>query len=46
MHPLIAILLWEVNNDDRNMLNKFQIDPIYCSGAMEKISFSLEKIQQ
>ena len=24
VHPLIAILLWEVHNDDRNMLSKFR----------------------
>jgi len=46
VHPLIAIFLWEVHNDDRNMLSRFQIDPIYRSRAMEKTSFSLEKIQQ
>jgi len=45
VHPLIAILLWEVHNDDRNMLRKFQIDPVYRSGAMEKTSFCLVKIQ-
>ena len=45
MHPLIVILLWEVQNDDRNMLKKFQIDPVYRLGAMEKTSFGPMKIQ-
>jgi len=45
VHPLIAILLWEVHNDDRNMLSKFQIDLVYHSGAMAKTSFCPLKIQ-
>ena len=45
VHPLIAILLWEVHNDDRNMLRKFQIDPVYRSRAMAKTSFCPVKIQ-
>jgi len=46
VHPLIAILLWEVHNDDRNILSKFPIDPVYRSGEMEKTSFCPVKIQQ
>ena len=46
VHPLIAILLWEVHNDDRNMLRKFQIDPIYRSGAMVKTSSGSMTMQQ
>jgi len=45
VHPLITILLWDVHNDDRNMLIKFQINPVYLSGAMEKTNFCLVKIQ-
>jgi len=46
VNPLIEILIWEVHNDDGNMLSKFQIDPVYRSGAMVKTSFGPEKIQQ
>ena len=46
MHPLIAIFLWEVHHDDRNMLSKFQIDPVYRLGAMAKTSSGPVKIQQ
>jgi len=46
VHPLIAILLWEVHNDDRNMLKKFQIDLVYCLGAMAKTSSGPVKIPQ
>jgi len=45
MHPLIAISLWEVHNDDGTMLRNFQIDPVYHSRAMEKISRCLVKNQ-
>ena len=46
VHPLITILLWEMHHDDRNMLNNFQIDPVYRLGAMVKASSGLVKIQQ
>jgi len=46
VHPLIAILLWEVHHDDRNVLSKFQIDPVYRLGAMVKTSSGPMKIQQ
>ena len=46
MHPLITILLWEVHNNDRNMLSKFHIDPIYRSGAMEEKRLCHVKIQR
>ena len=40
------IFLWEVHHDDRNVLSKFQIDPVYRLGEMAKISSGLVKIQQ
>ena len=43
---MITILLWEMHNDDRNMLSKFQINPVYRLGAMAKTSSSPVKIQQ
>ena len=46
VHPLIEISPWEVHNDDRNMIRKFQIDLVYHSGAMAKTSFGPVKIQQ
>jgi len=45
MHPLTTILLWEVHNDDRNMLKNFQVNLIYRLGAMEKTSHFPTKIQ-
>jgi len=35
-----------MHNDDRNVLSKFQIDPVYRLGAMAKTSSSPVKIQQ
>jgi hypothetical protein len=46
VHPLITILLWEMHNDDRNMLTKFQINPIYRLGEMAKTSSGFVKMQQ
>jgi len=46
VHPLITILLWEVHNDDRNILRKFQINPVYRLGEMAKTSSGSVKIQQ
>ena len=46
VHQLIAILLWEVNNDDSNVLSKFQINPVYRLVAMAKTSSGPVKIQQ
>ena len=40
------ILLWEMHNDDRNMLRKFQINLVYRLGAMVKTSSGPVKIQQ
>ena len=45
VHPLTTILLWEVHKNDRSMLIKFQVNPIYRLGAMEKTSCCLVKIQ-
>jgi len=46
VHPLISILLWEVHNEDRNVLSKFQIDPVNRLGEMAKTSSGPVKIQQ
>lgn len=46
MHPLITIFLWEVHHDDRNMLSKFQINPIYHLGEMVKTSSGFVTMQQ
>ena len=46
VHPLTTILLWEVHHDDRNMLSKFQINPVHRLEAMAKTSSSPVKIQQ
>lgn len=46
MHPLITILLWEMPNDDRNMLTKFQLNPSYRLRAMAKTSSDFVTIQQ
>ena len=46
VHPLITILLWEMHNDDRNMLSKFQIDPLCRLGEMAKTSSGFVTMQQ
>jgi len=46
MHPLITILLWEVHHDDRNILSKFQINPLYRLGEMAKTSSGFVTMQQ
>ena len=46
VHPLITILLWEMHNDGRNMLTKFQINPIYRLGEMAKRSSGFVTMQQ
>ena len=46
VHPLITNLLWEMHNDDRNMLRKFQLDPLWRLGEMSKTSSGLVKMQQ
>ena len=37
-HPLTTIFLWEVHNDDGNMLKKIQVNPVYRLGFMDKTS--------
>lgn len=46
MHPLITIFLWEMHNDDRNMLTKVQINPVYRLRAMAKTSSGFVTMQQ
>lgn len=35
-----------MHNDDRNMLTKFQINPVYCLGEMAKTSSGSVTLQQ
>ena len=46
MHLLITILLWDMHHDDRNMLSKFQINPLYRLGEMAKTSSGFVTMQQ
>ena len=46
MHPLITSLLWEMHHDDKNMLRKFQINPLYRLGEMVKTSSGSVTLQQ
>jgi len=46
MHPLITIFLWEVHNDDRNMLSKFHLNLLCRLGEMVKTSSGSVTMQQ
>ena len=46
IHASIAQVFFyeEVHNDDGNMLRKFQVNPVYCLGDMDKTSLLQEVV--